>query len=90
MSVSAVRADGAHLRLPTVYAPGYVGELGRLHGALRSATVVAATECRMLRIAGADFLAALEDAQPSPTMLGRAGVRMDRTSRRPMPHASAA
>jgi len=47
---------------------------------VRSATVVTATECRLLRIPGADFIAALEDARPSPTMLGRAGVRRARTS----------
>jgi MFS family permease len=80
LAISAVREDGVHVELPDVVAPGYVGELGLMNRTVRSATVVTATECRLLHIPGADFIAALEDAQPSPTMLGRAGVRLARTS----------
>ena len=80
LRISAAREDGTQVELPDVVAPGYVGELGLMNRTVRSATVVTATECRLLRIPGADFIAALEDAQPSPTMLGRAGVRLARTS----------
>jgi MFS family permease len=80
LAISAVREDGVHVELPDVLAPGYVGELGLMNRTARSATVVTATECRLLHIPGKDFTAALEAAQPSPTMLGRAGVRVARTS----------
>lgn len=80
LSVSAVLDDGAHVALPPVGAPGYVGELGLLHHRPRTATVVAATECEMLRIGAEEFESALEQAAPSAIMLGRAGVRLARTS----------
>jgi MFS family permease len=80
LGVSAVRDDGVRVGLPTVTAPDYVGELGLVHRRPRTATVVAVTECQLLRIPGQDFLAAIEDAPPSPMMLGRAGVRMARTT----------
>jgi MFS family permease len=80
LGVSAVLDGGSEMSLPPVDAPGYVGELGLLHRRPRSATVVTTTECRPLRIAGEDFQAALEQAAPSPMMLGRAGVRIARTS----------
>ncbi|MFC4140704.1 MULTISPECIES: MFS transporter [unclassified Microbacterium] len=80
LAVTAVRADGQAAEVPDVEAPGYVGELGLLERAVRSATVVTRTECRMLRIPGADFAAALEAAAPSPSMLGRAGARISRTA----------
>ncbi|MDT4937997.1 MAG: hypothetical protein QOG80_1668 [Pseudonocardiales bacterium] len=80
LAVSATRDDGTAVELPEVGAPGYVGELGLLHGAPRSATVTAMTDCRMYRIPGSDFLDALADAQPSPTMIGRAAIRLGRTA----------
>jgi hypothetical protein len=80
LSISAVRADGVAVELPDVDAPGYVGELGLLHRTVRSATVTTASECQLLYVRGTDFSAALESAQASPTMLGRAGVRLSRTS----------
>ena len=80
LAVRATLDNGDEITLPPVYAPGYVGELGLMHRRARSATVTATTSCRMLKIAGADFLEALEEAAPSPTMLSRAGVRMARTS----------
>lgn len=83
LSISAARADGTQIELPDVLAPGYVGELGLMNRTVRSATVTTATECRLLRIPGPDFIAALEGTQPSPTMLGRAGVRLSRTSTTP-------
>lgn len=80
LAVSAELPDGTSRELPPVAAPGYVGELGLLHGVPRSATVAAETQCHLLRIPGADFTAALETAQPSPAMIGNAGIRMSRTS----------
>jgi len=86
LAISAVRDDGVEVDLPPVPAPGYVGELGLMNHTVRSATVTTAVECRLLRIPGEDFNAALETAQPSVTMLGRANVRTARTS--PMPVAA--
>lgn len=80
LAVSAVRADGLAVELPDVDAPGYVGELGLLDRTVRSATVITKSDCRLLRISGDEFAAALETSTPSPSMLGRAGVRMSRTS----------
>jgi CRP-like cAMP-binding protein len=80
LAVGAVSAEGVAIDLPDVEAPGYVGELGLLNDATRSATVTTANECRLLRIPGADFSAALEASTPSPSMLDRAGARTSRTS----------
>lgn len=80
LAVSAVLEDGTTKALPAVDAPGYVGELGLMHHRDRSATVVTATACRLLKISGASFLEALEESAPSPTLLGRAGVRLARTT----------
>lgn len=80
LSVRAVRSDGVAVELPDVEAPGYVGELGLLGRTVRSATVTTKTRCRLLRIPGSDFSAALEASAPSPSMLGRAGVRSSRTA----------
>jgi len=79
--------DGSGPReLTPVTAPGYVGELGLLHGIPRTATVRTSQECTLLRIAGADFLAALEAGRPSPSLLAVAGARLARTPR-PLPSA---
>lgn len=72
--------DGGERRLPTVSAPGYVGELGLLHAAPRSATVTTAVECELLRIDAADFRSALDDAPVSASMLTVAGERLARTA----------
>jgi hypothetical protein len=72
-------ADGTVHALPAVSAPGYVGELGLLHTAARSASVATIGECELLRIEAADFLAALEDAPASASMLTVAGERLART-----------
>jgi MFS family permease len=75
-----VGATGSEPReLPPVTAPGYVGELGLLHGIPRTATVLARGECRLLRIDGRDFLSALQASRPSPSLLAVAGIRMGRT-----------
>jgi MFS family permease len=67
--------------LEPVRAPGYVGELGLLHGILRTATVRTRQESTLLRIAGRDFLDALQASRPSPSLLAVAGARMARTPR---------
>jgi MFS family permease len=90
LAVSAIRDDGVPVDLPPVDAPGYVGELGLMNHAVRSATVTTAVECRLLRIPGEDFVAALETAQPSSTMLGRAGVRTARTAVTAVPSTTVA
>jgi MFS family permease len=84
LSVTAA-GDGAQPReLPPVTAPGYVGELGLLHGIPRTATVRTQQKCTLLRIDGKDFLAALEDSRPSASLVSVAGIRMARTPR-PLP-----
>src|SRR5580658_2113859 len=79
LSVS-VNGDGPEPReLPPVTAPGYVGELGLLHGIPRTASVRTQLPSTLLRIAGPDFLSALQVSQPSPSLLSVAGTRMART-----------
>ena len=83
LSVQA-RGDGPEPReLPPVTAPGYVGELGLLHGIPRTASVQTRLPSTLLRIAGPDFLSALQVSQPSPSLLSVAGTRMARTARTP-------
>ena len=78
--------DGTGPReLAAVTAPGYVGELGLLHGIPRTATVRTRRESALLRIGGQDFLAALEASRPSPSLLAMAGARMARTAGRVRP-----
>lgn len=75
-----VSGDGSGPReLPPVTAPGYVGELGLLHGIPRTATVRTRQESALLRIDGQDFLSALQAGRPSPSLLSVAGTRMART-----------
>jgi CRP-like cAMP-binding protein/predicted MFS family arabinose efflux permease len=82
LSVS-VSGDGTGPEeLAPVLAPGYVGELGLLHGIPRTATVSTRTQSALLRIDGADFLSALQDSRPSASLLAVAGTRMARTPRR--------
>ena len=72
--------DGPPAReLAPVTAPGYVGELGLLHGIPRTATVQTSQDSTLLRIGGADFLSALEASRPSPSLLAVAGPRLART-----------
>jgi CRP-like cAMP-binding protein/predicted MFS family arabinose efflux permease len=82
LSVSAA-GDGDEPRdLPPVTAPGYVGELGLLHGIPRTATVRTRVESTLLRIDGQEFLSALQASRPSVSMLSVAGTRMARTQTR--------
>jgi CRP-like cAMP-binding protein len=68
----------ASRELALVTAPGYVGELGLLHGIKRTATVRTSQQSSLLRIDGQDFLSALEDSRPSPALLSLAGTRLAR------------
>ena len=79
LSVEAAGDGGQPRELPPVAAPGYVGELGLIHGIPRTATVRTQQECTLLRINGEDFLAALQDSRPSASLLSVAGARMIRT-----------
>jgi MFS family permease len=89
LSVQA-SGDGATPRqLAPVTAPGYVGELGLLHGIPRTATVRTTQESTMLRINGQEFLSALQASRPSASLLSVAGTRMARTQShgpRPQPN----
>jgi Cyclic nucleotide-binding domain len=77
----SITGEGPQPReLPPVTAPGYVGELGLLHGIPRTATVQARTDSTLLRIDGPDFLAAVSASRPSPSLLSVAGTRMARTA----------
>jgi MFS family permease len=79
LSVAATGHGARRRELPLVTAPGYVGELGLLHGIPRTATVRTQQECALLRIDGKDFLAALQDSRPSASLVSVAGIRMART-----------
>ena len=79
LAVSATGDGSGPRELAPVTAPGYVGELGLLHGIPRTATVRARRPSTLLRIAGPDFLSALQAGQPSPSLLAVAGTRMART-----------
>ncbi len=79
LSVSAIGDGPVPRALAVVTAPGYVGELGLLHGIPRTATVRTSEESVLLRIGGQDFLSALEAGQASPSLLAVAGIRMART-----------
>ena len=79
LSVCVTGAASGTRELAPVTAPGYVGELGLLRGIPRTATVRASQDSTLLRIGGADFLAAMEAGRPSPTLLAVAGARLART-----------
>ena len=81
----SVRARGdreSARQLPTVNAPGYVGELGLLHSVPRTASVRTREPCTLLRIDGQAFLDALESGTPSVSLLSTASTRMARSTPR--------
>jgi MFS family permease len=80
LSVCAMGDRSTVRQLPTVEAPGYVGELGLIHGVVRTATVRAREPSTLLRIAGSEFLSVLETAPASTTRFSLAGARMARTT----------
>jgi MFS family permease len=69
-------------QLPTVVAPGYVGELGLIHQVPRTATVRAREDSVVLRIEGDRFLDAMESATASAAFVRLSGVRWSRTPTR--------
>lgn len=80
LTVRAAQGVGGESEVGRIEAPAYVGELGLLHHRPRTATVVAATDCRLLRISAEEFERALEEGRPSSTLLGIAGARFARTN----------
>jgi CRP-like cAMP-binding protein len=71
-----------------VQAPAYVGELGLLHNAPRSATVTTLGDAVVWRIEGTEFLGALEAAPASVSLQNVARTRLARTQAPPpMPPA---
>ena len=78
LAVCITAAGSAPRELAPVTAPGYVGEVGLLKGIPRTATVRASQDSTLLRIGGADFLAAMEAGLPSPSLLAVAGARLAR------------
>ncbi|MGH9115160.1 MAG: MFS transporter [Acidimicrobiales bacterium] len=77
LDVTAVgEAGGPPARLRELGAGSYFGEIGLMAGIPRTATVTASTQCRLLRISGTDFLAALTDLSASPSMLEGARTRL--------------
>jgi MFS family permease len=86
--VLGVEADGR--QLPDVLAPGYVGELGLMHNAARSATVTVREAASVVRIGAAEFREAVESSASSASLVSLAGERLSRTARRrPLPTAAA-
>jgi MFS family permease len=79
LSVQASDGGPDPRELAPVTAPGYVGELGLLHGIPRTASVRTLLPSTLLRIGGQDFLSALQVSQASPALLSVAGTRMART-----------
>jgi CRP-like cAMP-binding protein len=82
LSVHALGDERTPRDLGVVRAPGYVGELGLLHGIPRTATVRAREQSTLLRIDGQEFLAALQAGRPSASLLSVAGARLARTPAR--------
>jgi CRP-like cAMP-binding protein len=75
-----IEADG--VGLPVVAAPGYVGELGLMNNAPRSATVTVLEPSEVVRIDADDFRDAVASAASSSSMITLAGERLARTARR--------
>ena len=86
--VLSVQANG--VALPDVHAPAYVGELGLMHDAPRSATVTVREPSTVVRIGAAEFRDAVESSASSASLVSLAGERLARTSRRrPLPSRAA-
>jgi CRP-like cAMP-binding protein len=76
-----ISEDGRTHERPPVSAPAYVGEIGLLRGIARTATVRAATPCRVFEIDAADFRSVLGTTSASRSLLAVAGERFARTDR---------
>jgi len=83
VEVKARGENGTRTRkLRTMTAPSYVGEIGLLQGVPRTATVVAKEPCRVLRIDGDEFVAALSETPLSASFVSGMTMRLARTIRR--------
>jgi predicted MFS family arabinose efflux permease len=77
LDVSAVGENGLQsVFLRTLEPVSYAGEIGLLGGMPRTATVSAASDCRVLRIGGQNFLDALTSLSASPALLAGARARL--------------
>lgn len=83
-----VRAGDRHIRF--MPEGSYVGEIGLIERVPRTATVVAHTPCRLLRIGGDDFLEALTSAAPTASLLDAVQGRIAQTSVRRGPSPAGA
>jgi MFS family permease len=89
LSIRAHGVSDVDVDLPSVQAPAYVGELGLLHNAPRSATVTTLGDAVVWRIEGTEFLGALEAAPASVSLQNVARTRLARTQAPPpMPPAA--
>jgi predicted MFS family arabinose efflux permease len=81
LDVSAVGESGAGapVRLRTLGAGTYFGEIGLIGHIPRTATVTTTTPCHLLRIDGKDFLDALTNLSASPSLLEGARTRLSLT-----------
>lgn len=73
-AVGESRTQSVFLR--TLDPVSYAGEIGLLGSMPRTATVTAASDCRVLRIGGQDFLDALTSLSASPSLLEGARARL--------------
>jgi predicted MFS family arabinose efflux permease len=88
--VAVEAGDGAQPRLlATLRGPAYFGEIGLLERIPRTATVRTLEPCRMWRIEGEEFLAALNENPAAASFLETARNRRGRTQPAE-PHAAAA
>jgi MFS family permease len=77
LDVSAIGESGTQsVFLRTLEPVSYAGEIGLLGGVRRTATVTAASDCRVLRIGGQEFLDALTTLSASPSLLEGARARL--------------
>ena len=79
VDVSAVGEGGVEHAVGKLVPPDYFGEIGLLERRPRTATVITASECTILRINGDDFVDSLTVANLSPTALGGVQIRLART-----------
>lgn len=77
--VEVTDAGGNLLR--TMTAPDHIGELGLLHRSARTATVATLDTCRLWRVPGDRFLAAIAEAGVSGTLAETAAVRVATVAR---------
>jgi MFS family permease len=77
-----LQASANGVALPDVTAPAYVGELGLMNNAPRSATVTVSEPSDVVRIEADDFREAVGSVGSSTSLMTVAGERLGRTPRR--------